>query len=99
MHRASQSWNPWLTFASQAMLLGWEAQRVMALRMMRLAAGGPRGQAEAQRMVTEKLAAAAEAQAAVVAGAIEGRGAQRTGKKMLGVYRKRVRANRRRLSR
>jgi hypothetical protein len=98
MHKPIQSWNPWLALASQAALLGFEAQRVMALRMMRLAGGGARGQAEAQRMVTEKFAAAAEAQAAAVAGAVEGRSAQRTGNKMLGVYRKRVRANRRRLS-
>jgi len=99
MHKPTQSWNPWLALASQAALLGLEAQRVMALRWMRLAAGGARGHAEAQRMVTEKFAAATEAQAAAVAGAVEGRSPQRTGKKMLGVYRKRVRANRRRLSR
>jgi hypothetical protein len=92
-------WNPWLALSSQAVLLGWEAQRVIALRLMRLAAGGVRGQAEAQRMVTEKLAAAAEVQAAAVSGAIAGDSSRRTGKKVLGVYKKRVRANRRRLSR
>ncbi|MFZ0609829.1 MAG: hypothetical protein WAM75_19345 [Xanthobacteraceae bacterium] len=99
MPTPTQLWNPWLALASQTVLLGLEAQRVMALRMMRLAAGGPRGHAEAQRMVTEKLAAVVEAQAAAVSGAVEGRSAQRTGKKVLGVYRKRVRANRRRLAR
>jgi hypothetical protein len=99
MHKPIQSWNPWLALASQAALLGFEAQRVVALRMMRLATGGGHGQAEARRMVTEKFAAAAEAQAAAVAGAVEGRSAQRTGKKVLNVYKKRVRANRRRLSR
>jgi hypothetical protein len=91
--------NPWLNLAAQATLVGFEAQQVMALRMMRLAAGGARGQAEAQRMVTEKFAAAVEAQHAMAAGAVMGRSAHRTGKKALGVYKKRVRANRRRLSR
>jgi hypothetical protein len=99
MRTPMRLWNPWLVLASQAALVGWEAQQVIALRLMRIAAGGAHGQAEARRMVTEKLAAAAEAQVAAVAGALEGRSAQRTGKKMLGVYRKRVRANRRRLSR
>ena len=91
--------NPWMAFAAQAAAVGWEAQTVIALRLMRVAAGGARGQAEAQRMVTEKIAAAVEAQAAAVAGAIEGRGGAGTAKKALGVYKKRVRANRRRLSR
>ena len=71
----------------------------MALRLVRIAAGGARGKAETQRMMSEKLAALAEAQAAVAASAIEGGSSHRAGKKMLGVYGKRVRANRRRLSR
>ncbi|MFZ1922913.1 MAG: hypothetical protein WA280_09170 [Xanthobacteraceae bacterium] len=99
MPTPTQLWNPWLALASQTALLGLEAQRVMALRLMRIAAGGARGHAEAQRMVTEKFAAAVEAQAAAVSGAVEGRSAQRTAKKALNVYKKRVRANRRRLTR
>ncbi len=99
MPTPTQFWNPWLALASQTALLGFEAQRVMALRMMRIAAGGARGRAEAEHMVTEKFAAAVEAQAATVAGAVEGRSAQRTAKKALNVYKKRVRANRRRLAR
>ncbi|MGA2895811.1 MAG: hypothetical protein ABSE22_23360 [Xanthobacteraceae bacterium] len=99
MSNPMQMWNAWFALSSQAARLGMEAQSVIALRLMRLASGGARGQAEAQRMMTEKLAALAEAQAAAVAGAIEGRGSRRTGKKVLGVYEKRVRANRRRLSR
>jgi hypothetical protein len=96
-------WHPWLALSAQAALIGWEAQRVIALRLIRIAGGGARGRAEAQRMMTEKLAAAVEAQAAVAAGAIAGgsmRGAgPRAAKRALGVYGKRVRANRRRLSR
>jgi len=103
MRRSAPLWTPWLNswlaLGSQAARVGWEAQAVIALRMMRIAAGGARGRAEVQRMVAEKLAAAVEAQAAAVAASIEGRGARRSGRKALGVYRKRVRANRRRLSR
>lgn len=99
MRIPTQIWNPWLALASQAALVGWEAQQVIALRLMRIAGGGASGQAEAERMVTEKFAAAVEAQAAAVAGVIEGGSAHRAGKKALGVYKKRVRANRRRLSR
>lgn len=96
-----QAWNPWLALSAQATLLGWDAQRVIALRLLRIAAGGARGRAEAQRMVTEKLAAAAEAQAAVASSALSGGagGGRRAAKKVLRIYGKRVRANRRRLSR
>lgn len=80
-------------------MLGFEAQRVVGLRLMRLAAGGARSQAEAQRMVTEKFAAFAEAQGAAVTTAIEGGSSHRLGKKVVGVYKKRVRGNRRRLTR
>lgn len=97
--RFNLNWNPWLALSAQAALLGLEAQRVMALRLMRLAAGGARGQAEAGRMMTEKLAALVEAQAAAVAGAIEGNNSHRTARKVLGVYKKRVSGNRRRLTR
>ncbi len=80
-------------------MLGFEAQQVVGLRLMRLAAGGASGHAEAQRMVTEKFAAFAEAQAAAVTTAIEGGNSRRLGKKVVGVYKKRVRGNRRRLTR
>ena len=80
-------------------MLGFEAQQVIGLRLMRLAAGGASGQAEAGRMVTEKFAALAEAQTAAVTTAIEGGNSHRLGKKVVGVYKKRVRGNRRRLTR
>ena len=53
--------NPWLALSFQAARLGWEAQNVMALRLMRLAGGGTAGQSEAHLMVTEKVAALTEA--------------------------------------
>ena len=87
-------YNPWLGLAFKAFELGIEAQSVIALRMMRLAAGGARGRAEASRMVAEKVGALAEAQTAAAAAILTGRAG-----KVLNTYRKRVRANRRRLLR
>ena len=69
----------------------------MALRFMRLAAGGAVGQSEARRMITEKVAALAEAQAAAATAAIKGGNSHHVAKKVLGVYKKRVRGNTRRL--
>ncbi len=92
-------YNPWLALSFKVAQLGWDAQSVMALRLLRLAGGGARGQAEASRMAAEKIAAVAEAQAAVAAAVIAGRNNHVIAGKALGVFRKRVRANKRRLSR
>ena len=92
-------YNPWLGLAFKAFELGIEAQSVIALRMMRLAAGGASGRAEASRMVAEKVGALAEAQTAAAAAILTGRRQKVVAGKVLNTYRKRVRANRRRLSR
>jgi hypothetical protein len=99
MSKSSSLWNSWFELSAQAMMLGFEAQQVVGLRLIRLAAGGTAGQAEAQRMVTEKLAALAEVQTAAITTAIEGGSSHRLGKKVVGVYKKRVRGNKRRLTR
>jgi hypothetical protein len=91
--------NPWLSFGLKAWQVGLEAQGVIALRMLRLAAGGARAEAEASRMVTEKIFAAGEAQVAATAAAMRGRKKHVVAGKALNAYSKRVRANRRRLSR
>ncbi len=91
--------NPWLLVGLKAMQIAIEAQSVIALRMLRLAAGGARMEAEAYRMVTEKVVAAAEAQAAAAAAVIRGQSNHAAAAKGLNVYKRRVRANRRRLSR
>jgi hypothetical protein len=65
---------------------------------MRMTARGSGSQTEARRMVTEKVAALAEAQSAAATAVIKGGKSPRVAKKVLGVYRKRVRANRRRLT-
>jgi hypothetical protein len=66
---------------------------------MQIAAESMRGrQTEARRMVTEKIAALAEAQVAAATAAIEGRSSRQVTKKVLGVYKKRVHRNKRRFT-
>jgi hypothetical protein len=91
--------NPWLALSFKAAALGVEAQSVIALRLLRFAAGGPGMQAEASRMVMEKVAAFGEAHAVAGAAIMAGRKDHIVAAKALGAVRKRVRANRRRLSR
>lgn len=88
-------WNAYWR-AAQA---GWEANAVIALRLMRLAAGGALAQREAQRMMTEKVAAGLAAQTAAATALIAGRGPGRAAKAAERVYRRKVKANRRRLTR
>jgi hypothetical protein len=88
--------NPWISLGMKAWQMGFEAQNVIALRTLRLAAGGARAEAEAGRMVTEKILAAGEAQ---MAAAMRGHKKHVVAGKAINVYRKRVRANRRRLFR
>jgi hypothetical protein len=91
--------NPWVSFGMKAWQIGLEAQSVIALRMMRLATGGARAEAEASRIVTEKMMASSEAYVTAGIAAMRGDEDHVVAGKMLKVYRKRVRANRRRLSR
>jgi hypothetical protein len=91
-------WNVWFALSAQAARMCWEAQSVMLLRGLRMVQGGARAEAEVQRMITEKVAALAEAQVAGAAAALKGGKKHRIAKKSLGVYARRVRRNRRRLS-
>ncbi len=52
----------------------WEAQRVITLRLLRIAKGGASAEAEVQRMFIEKAAALVEAQiaAATIAAPLPG---------------------------
>jgi hypothetical protein len=92
-----QLWNAWFALSSETARLGFEAQQVMALRMMRLAGGGAKAEAESRRMVSEKIAAFAEAQAAAAAVMAEDGDHHRAAKKVLNIYKKHVRGNSRRL--
>jgi hypothetical protein len=91
--------NPWISFGVRAWQLGLEAQSVIVLRMLRLATGGVHADAEAGRMVTEKILAAGEAQLAMATAVARGDKQHVVAGKALTVYGKRVRANKRRLSR
>jgi hypothetical protein len=73
-----------------AAMLSLEAQRVVALRMMKLARGGTQAQDEANRMVTEKFAASMVAAATLLAGG--------SGHAVVAQVRRKVRSNSRRLS-
>ena len=88
---------PWLGLAYDAARLGMEAQVVIAARMMRINAGGAAARAEIMRMVGEKAVALFEAQMAIAAAGASSRKRRNAAKKVLGIYRKRVRRNRRRL--
>jgi hypothetical protein len=85
----------WIALGVNAAGLGWEAQNVIALRLMRLAAGRI-GPTEAGLMITEKIAAATDAVATTFV--LEGGNGHTAAKKIINVYKKRVRANKRRLS-
>jgi hypothetical protein len=90
--------NPWFALSFQATQLAWEAQNVMMLRFIRLAGGGGTGQSEARLMAAEKVAVPAEAQAAATTVAIKGGNGHAVAKKVSSVHKKRVRGNKRRLS-
>jgi len=90
--------NPW-TYCLAMTRFAFEAQTVIALRMVRLAAGGALAQREAGRMVAEKAEALAKAQLAAAAALAGGRGPGRAGARAFGIYKRAVSKNRRRLSR
>ncbi len=81
--------NTWLEAASFSM----DVQRVMSLRIMRLASGGPLAAAEAQRMISEKISAFGEAQVAIALALATGGGLYAATAEAYGPYRRCVRAN------
>jgi len=85
----------WLDASSLAL----EAQWVVALRMMRLAAGGAVALREAQRMVSEKAIANAQAQFAAGMAMAAGRGIKGASAAAAKPYRRAIKANHRRLTR
>jgi hypothetical protein len=89
--------NPWFKVGVSAWSLGLEASSVIAMRSLKIAAGGPQGEAEAQRMVAEKIDASLALQAMAMTGAL-GASPAAMSAKTLAHYRKKVRANRRRLA-
>lgn len=80
----------WFDLTMRTTLLAFEAQRVIGLRVMKMAAGGPAAGREAERMVAEKGEALAEAATILATGG--------SPEAVVRHYRTRVRANERRLS-
>ena len=91
--------NPWLQLSLKAVEMGMEAQSVIALRMLRLATGGARMEADASRLVTDKFAAAAEAQPVAAVSALNGHSPHVVTSKAPRAPKKRARTNTRRRSR
>jgi hypothetical protein len=85
--------NAWIEAARFAS----DSQRVVALRLMRLATGGPLAASEATQMISEKVAAFSEAQGAILAAMATGGSFHSAATKAYAPYRRAVRANRRRL--
>lgn len=88
----------WQDFVDAA-ALSVAAQNVIAMRLIRIAAGGPVAQAECRRMVYEKFEAAVAAQAAAAGALARGKSMETATRVALAPIRARVRANQRRLMR
>lgn len=89
--------NPWIGIGLDAWRLGMEASAVIGLRTLKIAQGGAAGQAEAERMVGEKIEAGLALQALAATGGLGATPASASAR-TLAHYRRKVRANRRRLS-
>ena len=90
--------NPWIGLTTDAWALGLEASWVIGLRTMKLAAGGAAATAEADLMLREKVEAGMALQAKAMSGGLGATPAAAMAN-TLTHYRRKVRANRRRLSR
>ena len=73
------------------LMLATEAQRVIGLRLSTIASGGPAAELETRLMVTEKMNAASQAANMLAQGA--------SARSVISLYRSRVQANARRLTR
>ena len=90
--------NPWFRVGVNAWSLGMGASSVIALRTLKIAAGGVAAEVEARRMVSEKIEASLALQALALTGGL-GQTSYSAPKKIVAHYRRKVRANRRRLAR
>jgi hypothetical protein len=92
MHASWKLWN-------DVWDLGLDAQRVIAMRLARISAGGSAADVECRRMVSEKVAAANAARTAASAALAGGKGIEAAATAALVPVKRPVRANHRRLSR
>lgn len=89
-------YNGWAKAGWDAWALGLESSAVIGLRVAKIAMGGPAAGEEASRMLSEKLQSAMELQAALVTGRL-GTTPLAGARNTLRHYRRKVKANRRRL--
>ena len=87
----------WWSLGLDAWSLGLEASQVIAMRTAKVALGGDADGRESRLMVSEKLASVFEMQTALVTGGL-GAGPAVATSKVIRHYRRKVRANQRRLS-
>jgi hypothetical protein len=88
--------NPWLAGIQAAQTI-WDVNAVIGMRLMRIASGGVIAQREAERMIVEKFAANLESQMAVAMTMANGGGLVAASQSAAKIYRRKVRANKRRL--
>ena len=86
----------WLRLSFDIWGAGLEAQQVIGLRLAKLAGGGAAAAVEVNRMVSEKMTAALEAQQAAMRAMLTGNTTQ-IPMRTLALYRRKMRANRTRL--
>lgn len=89
--------NPWMRLTMDTWALGVEASSVIGLRTLKMAAGGAAAQAEAELMVREKIESGLALQARAMTGGL-GLTAHGAAARTVAHYRRKARANRRRLS-
>jgi len=87
-------WSDWIDAAT----LGIEAQSVIAMRLLKIAAGGHAADAECELMIAEKFATLTDAHAAATAALASGKSLQAATALALAPVRRRVHANHQRLS-
>jgi hypothetical protein len=90
--------NPWIGLGWDAWTLGLEASSVIGLRTLKMAAGGEAATVEANRMVQEKVEAGLALQTKFMTGGL-GLTPASAAAKTMSHYRRKVRANQRRLTR
>ena len=89
--------NPWMKLTMATWSLGMEAASVIGLRTLKMAAGGQAAQTEAALMINEKIASTLDLQIRAMTGGL-GITPHRAASKTVAHFRRKVRANRRRLS-
>lgn len=87
----------WMALGWNSWMLGMESAWVIQMRLMKIAAGGAAGQAEATRMVSEKVAANIDLATKMATGRM-GTGGVKTGAAVVKHYAGPVKANAKRLS-